>query len=375
MPNGKNRQLTLALAEYERLGEPNQAEKSQAWQTAIGLQQVDGLATSKYLLETAKEHIEGRINIDEAQARIDSYYQTKEARQNQDSANTREADIVASRIAKLLGEATFNFSTFTYFNIHKKLFAGLYPHAGKIRPYNITKKEWVLNGDTVQYCDSDVILDTLNYDFDKERKFSFIGLSTEQKISHISKFISNVWQIHPFCEGNTRTTAVFLIKYLKFFGFPVNNAPFAKNAWYFRNALVRANWSNMMLDIQSSTLPLEHFLRNVIPGTNFELKNRRLHILYKDGSLQKEDTASIAKEMFVEAYQHSTTHNHETKKLIDAIHNNPKITQAELAVLQGYSLSKIKRQIAELQSKGLLERIGGRKLGSWKILDGLELLD
>lgn len=375
MPNGKNRQLTLALAEYERLGEPNQAEKSQAWQTAIGLQQVDGLATSKYLLETAKEHIEGRINIDEAQARIDSYYQTKEARQNQDSANTREADIVASRIAKLLGEATFNFSTFTYFNIHKKLFAGLYPHAGKIRPYNITKKEWVLNGDTVQYCDSDIILDTLNYDFDKERKFSFIGLSTEQKISHISKFISNVWQIHPFCEGNTRTTAVFLIKYLKFFGFPVNNAPFAKNAWYFRNALVRANWSNMMLDIQSSTLPLEHFLRNVILGTNFELKNRRLHILYKDGSLQKEDTASIAKEMFVEAYQHSTTHNHETKKLIDAIHNNPKITQAELAVLQGYSLSKIKRQIAELQSKGLLERIGGRKLGSWKILDGLELLD
>lgn len=375
MPNGKNRQLTLALAEYERLGEPDQAEKSQAWQTAIGLQQVDGLATSKYLLETAKEHIEGRINIDEAQARIDSYYQTKEARQNQDSANTREADIVASRIAKLLGEATFNFSTFTYFNIHKKLFAGLYPHAGKIRPYNITKKEWVLNGDTVQYCDFDVILDTLNYDFDKERKFSFIGLSTEQKISHISKFISNVWQIHPFCEGNTRTTAVFLIKYLKFFGFPVNNAPFAKNAWYFRNALVRANWSNMMLDIQSSTLPLEHFLRNVILETNFELKNRRLHILYKDGSLQKEDTASIANEMFVEAYQHSTTHNHESKKLIDAIHNNPKITQAELAVLQGYSLSKIKRQIAELQSKGLLERIGGRKLGSWKILDRLELLD
>lgn len=375
MPNGKNPQLTLALAEYERLGEPDQAEKSQAWQTAIGLQQVDGLATSKYLLETAKEHIEGRINIDEAQARIDSYYQIKEARQNQDSANTREADIVASRIAKLLGEATFNFSTFTYFNIHKKLFAGLYPHAGKIRPYNITKKEWVLNGDTVQYCDFDIILDTLNYDFDKERKFSFIGLSTEQKISHISKFISNVWQIHPFCEGNTRTTAVFLIKYLKFFGFPVNNAPFAKNAWYFRNALVRANWSNMMLDIQSSTLPLEHFLRNVILGTNFELKNRRLHILYKDGSLQKEDTASIANEMFVEAYQHSTTHNHETKKLIDAIHNNPKITQAELAVLQGYSLSKIKRQIAELQSKGLLERIGGRKLGSWKILDGLELLD
>ena len=375
MPNGKNPQLTLALAEYERLGEPDQAEKSQAWQTAIGLQQVDDQATSKYLLETAKEHIEGRINIDEAQARIDSYYQTKEARQNQDSANTREADIVASRIAKLLGEATFNFSTFTYFNIHKKLFAGLYPHAGKIRPYNITKKEWVLNGDTVQYCDFDIILDTLNYDFDKERKFSFIGLSTEQKISHISKFISNVWQIHPFCEGNTRTTAVFLIKYLKFFGFPVNNAPFAKNAWYFRNALVRANWSNMMLDIQSSTLPLEHFLRNVILGTNFELKNRRLHILYKDGSLQKEDTASIANEMFVEAYQHSTTHNHETKKLIDAIHNNPKITQAELAVLQGYSLSKIKRQIAELQSKGLLERIGGRKLGSWKILDGLELLD
>lgn len=233
MPNGKNRQLTLALAEYERLGEPDQAEKSQAWQTAIGLQQVDGLATSKYLLETAKEHIEGRINIDEAQARIDSYYQTKEARHNQDSANTREADIVASRIAKLLGEATFNFSTFTYFNIHKKLFAGLYPHAGKIRPYNITKKEWVLNGDTVRYCDFDVILDTLNYDFDKERKFSFTGLSTEQKISHISQFIFNVWQVHPFCEGNTRTTAVFLIKYLKFFWIPSQQCTLRKKRLVF----------------------------------------------------------------------------------------------------------------------------------------------
>lgn len=279
MSNEQNFPWALALSEYERRGEPNQAVKSQIWQAAIGLQQVDGLSTSEHLLEAALEHIGGRITIDEVQARIESHY-IKAAGESQDTGRTREADLVATRIATLLGDAAFQFSTRTYFNIHKKLFEGIYPHAGSIRPYNITKKEWVLNGDTVRYCDCDVISDALNYDFERERKSSSVGLSTEQKIARICRFIGDVWQIHPFGEGNTRTTAVFLIQYLKYLGFPVNVAPFAKHAWYFRNALVRANWSNMPLDIQSSTLPLERFLSNVILGTDFELRNRTLHILF-----------------------------------------------------------------------------------------------
>lgn len=286
MSNEQNFRWALVLSEYEHQGEPAQAAKSQIWQAAIGLQQVDGLSTSEHLLEAAREHIEGRLTIDEVQARIESHY-IKAADESQDSCRTREADLVASRIAELLGDAAFQFSTRTYFNIHKKLFEGIYPHAGSIRPYNITKKEWVLNGDTVRYCDCDVILDALNYDFERERKSSSGGLSTEQQITRISRFISDVWQIHPFGEGNTRTTAVFLIQYLKQLSFPVNVAPFAKHAGFFRNALVRANWSNMPLDIQSSTLPLERFLSNVILGTDFELRNRTLHIFFSADAVKQ----------------------------------------------------------------------------------------
>ena len=232
------------LEEYIKQGEPGKIEKSEAWQTAIGLQAVDGLKTSEYLLDTAKEHIEGNISIDEAQKRIQSYYEQRTERTEIEDS-TKEADIVSARIAKLLGEKSFQFSPAEWMTIHRRLFEGVFKHAGQVRTYNITKKEWVLNGDTVIYADFNSIRDTLDYDFATEKQFSYEGLSVEAAVKHLAKFASDIWQIHPFCEGNTRATAVFIIKYMKTFGFRVNNDAFQKNSWYFRNALVRANYNNL----------------------------------------------------------------------------------------------------------------------------------
>ena len=194
------------LEEYIKQGEPGKIEKSEAWQTAIGLQAVDGLTTSEYLIDTAKEHIEGRISIDEAQKRIQSYYEQRIERTEYEDS-TKEADIVSARIAKLLGENSFQFSYVEWMAIHRRLFDGVFEHAGQVRTYNISKKEWVLNGDTVVYADYTSIHDTLEYDFATEKQFSYEGLSVEAAVRHLAKFASDIWQIHPFCEGNTRATA------------------------------------------------------------------------------------------------------------------------------------------------------------------------
>lgn len=265
------------LEEYIKQGEPDRAEKSEAWQTAIGLQAVDGLNTSAYLLDTAKDHIEGKITIDEAQQRIHSYYEQRTTRTEIEN-ETKEADIVSARIAKLLGEKTFQFSPAEWITIHRRLFEGVFDHAGQIRKYNISKKEWILNGETVIYADFNSIKDTLDYDFATEKQFSYEGLSVEASVKHLAKFASDIWQIHPFGEGNTRATAVFMIKYMKTFGFRVNNDAFRENSWYFRNALVRANYNDLQKGIHSTTKFLELFFSNLLLGTNYELKNRYMHV-------------------------------------------------------------------------------------------------
>ena len=262
--------------EYIRESEPNKREKGYAWQTAIGLQAVDGLKTSKYLIDTAIRNIEGDISIDEANSLLNSYY---EENPKQDPGDrTEEADKVSVRIVKVLSETGFSFTPNEYISIHKKLFTGIYRHAGKIRDYNITKKEWVLDGETVLYGNASELRDTLEYDFSEERTFSYKGLSINEIIHHLAVFVSRLWQIHIFGEGNTRTTAVFFIKYLRTLGFSVTNDIFAENAWYFRNALVRANYTNLQKGIHETTEYLEVFLRNLLMNEDNELHNRDLHI-------------------------------------------------------------------------------------------------
>lgn len=264
------------LSEYLRAKEPGKAELAGLWRAAIGLQKVDGLTPSAYLVETARRNIEGEITIAEAGKIIGEYYKSKAVRAEAAKTRTDEADIVSQRITGILAEPTFSFSPASYVSIHRKLFAGVYKHAGKIRDYNITKSEWVLKKDTVRYESADVIAATLEYEFERERRFNYKGLSPQEIIAHFSRFIADVWQIHAFGEGNTRTTAIFAAKYLRTLGYTVENDIFADNSFYFRNALVRANYTNVPKGIHPTLVYLERFFANLLLGENNELKSRYL---------------------------------------------------------------------------------------------------
>ncbi|MBQ0156739.1 MAG: Fic family protein [Bacteroidales bacterium] len=268
------KQLYIDFDQYIRQGEPEQKDKAYAWSTAIGLQAVDGLSTSEYLQQTAKRNIEGEISIDEARELIKNYYITKTAHDD-DDADVEEADRVSANIAKLLSTNTLAFSVFGYTQVHRNIFDGVFKFAGKIRDYDITKKEWILHGDTVMYMYAQDLRLALEYDIEQERQFNYGDLSSDEIIKHISKFTAGLWQIHAFGEGNTRTTAVFVILYLRSLGFNVNNEIFAQNSWYFRNALVRYVYKN-----RDGVMPepkyLERFFRNMLLGEKWVLKNRYL---------------------------------------------------------------------------------------------------
>ena len=189
------------------------------------------------------------ITIQEAKSLIDSYYEERLDHMSDDE-RIEEADKVSSRIAESLSERAFSFSPNEYISIHRKLFQGIYKHAGNIRDYNITKTEWVLDGATVMYGSASELRATFEYDFSQEKNFSYKGLSMDEIIHHLAVFISNLWQIHIFAE----------------------------NAWYFRNALVRANYTNLQKGIHETTEYLEVFLRNLLLNEKNELHNRNLHI-------------------------------------------------------------------------------------------------
>ena len=272
--------------EYKRASDPSKRELSYLWQTAIGLQAVDGLETSDYLKQTAVRSVEGEISLSEARSLIESYYKTD---RKQEKIRTEEADTVSARIPDLLSEKGFTFSPAQYLADHKRLFEGIYKHAGQFRDYNITKAEWVLDGDTVTYGGWTQLRETLAYDLEQERAFRYDGLSMDDVIRHLAVFVSRLWQIHVFGEGNTRTTAVFLIQYLRSLGFNVTNDIFAKNAWYFRNAMVRANYTNLQKGVHETTEFLELFLRNLLLNERHPLLNRTMHI---SGTLKKQDIES-----------------------------------------------------------------------------------
>ena len=276
-----NKQLYIDFEAYERMAEPHKQEKASAWRTAIGLQDVDGLKVSDYLRETAVRHIEGDITIDDVRERLKSYYINKTTH-DKDDEEKEEADRVAANIAKLLSEKSFSFTALEFLNIHRHLFEGVFKHAGEVRTYDISKKEWVLQDDSVVYGRAADIMMALRYDIQQEKEFNYKGLTTDEIIEHIVDFVTLLWQNHPFREGNTRTTAVFVIKYLQSIGFKVNNDLFANNSWYFRNALVRANYRNPLKGIEPNKSFLIKFFLYLILEEENALKNRYMLIGYQD---------------------------------------------------------------------------------------------
>ena len=352
------------LEGYLRQGEPGKAEKARAWRAAIGLQQVDGLKPSEYLISTAKQNIEGDITIEEVKQRIDSYYIEHPAQP--DAYRTEEADKVSARIAEILGEQTFTFSSTGYIGIHRRLFQGTYPFAGRIRDYNITKPEWVLNGETVLYASADSLKAALDHDIEQEKKFSYKGLDPQGVVEHLAQFVSNLWQIHPFGEGNTRTTAVFLMKYLHKLGYKaVNNDLFAAHSWYFRNALVRANYEHVGAAIHKTDRLLFRFLSNLLLNERHELSNRALHVHFVDPRSAPVDPVKFENDLVTA--QNDLVNDPVKLSILHHLMLDRKANYAELAERTGCSSATIKRHLQLLKRAGIIERIGSDKTGHWKI--------
>ena len=361
--------------EYLKESEPDKAHKGYVWSTAIGLQAVDGLKPSKYLIDTAVRNIEGKITIKEAQSLIDSYYKERPAHISDDE-RSEEADKVSSRIAEILSETAFSFSPNEYISIHRRLFRGIYKYAGRIRDYNITKKEWVLDGASVMYGSASELRATLEYDFSQEQDFSYRGLSMDGIIHHLAVFVSGLWQIHIFGEGNTRTTAVFFIKYLRTLGFSATNDIFAENAWYFRNALVRANYTNLQNGIHATTEYLELFLRNLLLSEKNELRNRNLHIggLMNDKKVdiesqkadiesQKADIENILREKGGNFSVKTTVHIHRLFEKFGFEEVFGRSVAMELLNLKSSGASKL---LSNLLQADIIEPVSGHGKGKYK---------
>lgn len=360
--------------EYFVQSEPSKRDKSYAWYTAIGLQNVDGLKPSSYLLDTAKRNIEGEISIEQAQALLNSYYKENPVTSTQD--RTEEADKVSACIAKLLSEKAFSFTANEYISIHKQLFSGIYEHAGQLRTYNITKKEWVLNGDTVVYGAASELKDTIVYDLAEEKKFSYHGLSTNDILHHLATFVAGLWQIHAFAEGNTRTTAVFFIKYLRTLGYDVTNDIFAKHAWYFRNALVRANYNDLKNGIHATTEFLELFLRNLLLKEQNPLSNRTMHISHAfkkvdietpkvDIGVQKVDIEQIVKEKLPNISSKTRVH---ILKLYTAYKDIQYFGRTDVSLALGLKPAMASRLLKTLLTAGLIEPVDGKGKGKYRFV-------
>ena len=380
--------MDLDFDKYYEAPEPGRRERAYGWATAIGLQDVDGLKPSQYLIDTAKRHIEGEISQEEARRLVDEYYETKEGHDL--PSDVQEADKVSARMVAVINSPTFNFSVAYYLGLHRQIFDGVFKFAGEIRSVELTKREWVLNGDSVQYTPSCMIKDTLEYDFDRERKFKYKGLSEDRFVEHFAAFISGIWQIHPFREGNTRTAALFAIKYLRSRGYSVTNDLFAEKSYYFRNALVRANYENDRLDVEKTLLPLEEFFKVLLYGDEIELHNRFLKIGQEYGSPAAKAIADLHRHDDVindvvnrpdvgknrrndgindginpsdDGIKYTLTETEE--KAVKAILRDSHITATVLSGVLSVKKRQAERIIASLKKKAGLKRRGARKNGEW----------
>lgn len=368
--------------QYLRASEPAPKERAGIWQTAIGLQKVDGLDVSDFLVETAKRHIEGEIDIDTVRQLISGYYRSAESREQVEG--DMEADTASSNIVKLLSEPSFTFSVEGLAGIHRRIFHNVFKHAGKFRDYDISKKEWVLDGESVIYGPACDLRRTLQYDLDLEKSFRYKGLDSAEIINHLATFISGLWQIHPFREGNTRTTAVFAIKYLRSLGFKVENDMFKAHSWYFRNALVRANYHNVVKGIEATPNYLILFFRNLLLGENNELKNRYLHVRWDEvnkvsGSSQEiaggsQETAGSLQERLQEntgSSQEKSRYNpvDNRERVLIFLRSNPTITLQEIADKIGLTRRGVQKITDRLKAGGIIRREGSTKAGKWIIND------
>lgn len=371
----KLQQLYFDFDEYIRQGEPEAAKSAEQWNTAIGLQAVDGIKPSNYLIEVAKRNIEGEITIDEVQELLRSYYASA-ANRGKIEEDDEEADKASANIKRILSTNTLAFNTNGYIATHRRIFKGVFKHAGELRKYDIAKKEWVLKGDTVNYLNWEDLRRAIDYDIQQEKEFSYKGLTDIEKVKHLCRFTAGLWQIHAFCEGNTRTTAVFLIQYLRSIGYNVNNDLFAHHSWYFRNALVRANYKNSKLGINYDYQYLERFFFNLLLGEHNELKNRYLVIDAPDNwntikpgaehtQQNNEKTNNVGSMSVVQLTERQ-------RNICSLIKDNPQVSAAEMSVVLSVVKRTVERDISKLRDMGIITHEGNTSAGKWVILKTLK---
>lgn len=269
------KELDSSVNKYKEKTNANDTQVK--WDMAIGLQQVDNLKPSKYLEKISEENVLGKLTIDEVKQNLKQYYIEQESKNNINH-NELECDFVSLRIVELLEKDEFDLSVSCLKNIHKYLFQDVYDFAGNFRTINFSKPEKILNNDSVAYGDYNTLKESLEYDMTLEKEKNYKDMSIVDVIKSITDFSSNIWQAHPFREGNTRTTAVFIEKYLISLGYNVDNTLFKDKSIYFRNALVRSNYFNSDLNIKEDKRYLIKFYENLLLGKNNNLHSQELII-------------------------------------------------------------------------------------------------
>ncbi len=267
--------LDSSNVEYEEINESSSYMKQLGWDMAIGLQEVDNLKPSKYLEDLLASNVTGEITIEEVENSLRKYYVEKE-NSKELNVSELECDFVSTRIVELLSIYNFELSVDYLKYIHEYLFQDVYEFAGEFRKVDFSKQEKILNNDSVAYGDYRSLEESLEYDITLEKNKDYKIMSIVEVINSITDFTSNIWQVHPFREGNTRTTALFIEKYLVSLGYSVDNSLFKDKSVYFRNALVRSNYFNNYLNIKEDKSYLIKFYENLLLGKNNNLHSRDL---------------------------------------------------------------------------------------------------
>ena len=271
------KELDSSINEYEEEYKSSNYVKQLQWDMAIGLQEVDNLKPSKYFEKLVTDNVEGNLTIEQVEKDLKEYYIEKE-KQNDINHNEMECDLVSTRIVELLQIDNFELSVDYFKHVHKYLFQDVYEFAGEFRKIDFSKHEKILNNDSVAYGDCKTLNESLEYDISLEKEKNYKDMSIVEVINNITNFSSNIWQVHPFREGNTRTTAVFIEKYLINLGYEVDNTLFKDKSVYFRNALVRSNYFNNYLNIKEDNSYLIKFYENLLLGKNNNLHSQDLII-------------------------------------------------------------------------------------------------
>lgn len=367
------------ITEYKPVGEPSSRKvRQQNWDIAIGLQAVDNLSPSKYLLDVARDNIDGKITITDAYKKIDKYYSSHAGKA--EGEDKEEVARVSTLITQILNDPSFTFAPSMYITIHKFLFRDLNPKiAGVIRAAgllpefpdgNIIKNEPIIGYDTVQYGFAGTISESMDYDFAQERKVDYIKMDAQARMEHMAQFISKIWQIHPFFEGNTRTTAVFAIKYLRQLGFDADNSWFKKYSKFFRNALVRANYQSLSKNIPYNFDFLYRFFGNMLLGEDNVLNNADMYIFTDKITEHTDKTGTITDKLGVNTDKLKQLTDKELDflfQITDWLADEREITNAVAQKITGKSAESVKKYFAKLVATGVLAAIGERKSRKYKL--------